>query len=96
MNLIAQLAAARVTWTNSQTPVKGVRILQSEPSPTRFRRCWRWFPREAPVTVTNNALALAFSIFIVLLIVASSKRRMANLNDSMMVPAELPDFHKPH
>jgi cytochrome o ubiquinol oxidase subunit IV len=38
---------------------------------------------------TNNVLALAFGVLIVILVVAGSLWIMANLNDNMMAPAEL-------
>ena len=45
---------------------------------------------------TNNVLALAFGILIVLLVVAGSLLIMANLNDNMMLPAELMNLHMQH
>ena len=45
---------------------------------------------------TNNVLALAFGVLIVILVVAGSLWIMANLNDSMMPPAELMDMHMQH
>jgi cytochrome o ubiquinol oxidase operon protein cyoD len=42
---------------------------------------------------TNNVLALAFGILIVLLVVVGSLVIMANLNDSMMPSAGLMDLH---
>jgi cytochrome o ubiquinol oxidase subunit 3 len=42
---------------------------------------------------TNNVLALAFGILIVILVVAGSLWIMANLNDNMMLPAELMNPH---
>jgi len=41
---------------------------------------------------TNNVLALAFGVLIVLLVVAGSLVIMANLNASMMPPAEMMDM----
>ena len=41
---------------------------------------------------TNNVLALAFGVLIVTLVVAGSLVIMANLNDSMMPPAEPMDM----
>nr|WP_246411282.1 cytochrome o ubiquinol oxidase subunit IV [Phyllobacterium trifolii] len=41
---------------------------------------------------TNNVLALAFGVLIVTLVVAGSLVIMANLNGSMMPPAELMDM----
>jgi cytochrome o ubiquinol oxidase subunit IV len=41
---------------------------------------------------TNNVLALAFGVLIVLLVIAGSLVIMANLNGSMMPPAELMDM----
>ena len=38
---------------------------------------------------TNNVLALAFGVLIVILVVAGSLWIMTNLNDNMMPPAEL-------
>ena len=38
---------------------------------------------------TNNVLALAFGVLIVILIVAGSLWIMSNLNDNMMPPGEL-------
>jgi cytochrome o ubiquinol oxidase operon protein cyoD len=43
---------------------------------------------------TNNVLALAFGVLIVALVVGGSLWIMANLNDNMMLPAELMDLHK--
>src|SRR6202035_3746851 len=45
---------------------------------------------------TNNVLALAFGILIVLLVVARSLLIMANLNDNMMPPPELMNMHLRH
>ena len=45
---------------------------------------------------TNNVLALAFGVLIVTLVVAGSLTIMANLNGSMMPPAELMDMHMQH
>jgi len=45
---------------------------------------------------TNNVLALAFGMLIVTLVVAGSLWIMANLNDSMMPPAELMNLHMQH
>src|SRR4051812_33638772 len=45
---------------------------------------------------TNNVLALAFGILIVTLVVAGSLWIMANLNDNMMLPAELMNMHMQH
>jgi cytochrome o ubiquinol oxidase subunit IV len=45
---------------------------------------------------TNNVLALAFGILIVLLVVLGSLLIMANLNDNMMLPAELMNLHMQH
>ena len=45
---------------------------------------------------TNNVLALAFGVLIVTLVVAGSLWIMANLNDSMMPPAELMNLHMQH
>jgi cytochrome o ubiquinol oxidase operon protein cyoD len=41
---------------------------------------------------TNNVLALAFGVLIVLLVMAGSLVIMANLNGSMMPPADLMDM----
>jgi cytochrome o ubiquinol oxidase operon protein cyoD len=41
---------------------------------------------------TNNVLALAFGVLIVLLVVAGSLVIMANLNGSMMPPADMMDM----
>jgi cytochrome o ubiquinol oxidase operon protein cyoD len=45
---------------------------------------------------TNNVLALAFGILIVLLVVAGSSLIMANLNANMMIPPELMNLHMQH
>ena len=45
---------------------------------------------------TNNVLALAFGILIVTLVVAGSLLIMTNLNQNMMLPAELMDLHMQH
>jgi cytochrome o ubiquinol oxidase subunit IV len=45
---------------------------------------------------TNNVLALAFGVLIVILVVAGSLWIMANLNDSMMPPAELMNLQMQH
>ena len=45
---------------------------------------------------TNNVLALAFVVLIVTIVVAGSLWIMANLNDSMMPPAELMNMHRQH
>jgi cytochrome o ubiquinol oxidase operon protein cyoD len=45
---------------------------------------------------TNNVLALAFGVLIVTLVVAGSLWIMSNLNDNMMLPAELMDMHMQH
>jgi cytochrome o ubiquinol oxidase subunit IV len=45
---------------------------------------------------TNNVLALALGILIVLLVAAGSIFIMANLNESMMPPAELMNLHMQH
>jgi cytochrome o ubiquinol oxidase subunit IV len=45
---------------------------------------------------TNNVLALAFGILIVILVVAGSLWIMANLNDNMMPSAELMNLHMQH
>jgi cytochrome o ubiquinol oxidase subunit IV len=44
---------------------------------------------------TNNALALAFGLLIVIL-VAGSLWIMTNLNENMMPPAELMNLHMQH
>jgi cytochrome o ubiquinol oxidase subunit IV len=45
---------------------------------------------------TNNVLALAFGVLIVTLVVAGSLWIMTNLNDNMMLPAELMNMRMPH
>jgi cytochrome o ubiquinol oxidase subunit IV len=45
---------------------------------------------------TNNVLALAFGVLIVVLVVAGSLWIMANLNDNMMPPAELMNLPMRH
>jgi cytochrome o ubiquinol oxidase operon protein cyoD len=45
---------------------------------------------------TNNVLALAFGVLIVILVVAGSLWIMTNLNDNMMPPAELMNLHMQH
>ena len=45
---------------------------------------------------TNNVLAVAFGVLIVFLVVAGSLWIMADLNSSMMLPAELMDMHMQH
>jgi cytochrome o ubiquinol oxidase subunit IV len=45
---------------------------------------------------TNNVLALAFGVLIVLLVMAGSLVIMADLNDGMMPPQELMDLHMQH
>ena len=45
---------------------------------------------------TNNILALAFGVLIVLLIVAGSLVIMANLNGNMVAHSELMDMHVQH
>ena len=45
---------------------------------------------------TNNVLALAFGVLIVILVVAGSLWIMSNLNDSMMQSAELMNLHMQH
>ena len=45
---------------------------------------------------TNNVLALAFGILIVLLVVIGSLWIMTNLNDNMMPPAELMNMQMQH
>jgi cytochrome o ubiquinol oxidase subunit IV len=45
---------------------------------------------------TNNVLALAFGILIVLLVVAGSLWIMANLNANMMPPPEMMDLQRQH
>ena len=45
---------------------------------------------------TNNVLALAFGVLIVILVVVGSLWIMADLNDNMMPPAELMNLHMRH
>ena len=45
---------------------------------------------------TNNVLALAFGVLIVIMVVAGSLWIMSNLNDNMMPPAELMNLHMQH
>ena len=45
---------------------------------------------------TNNVLALALGILIVILVAAGSIFIMANLNETMMPPAELMNLHMQH
>ena len=45
---------------------------------------------------TNNVLALAFGILIVILVVAGSLWIMTDLNQNMVLPAELMDLHMQH
>jgi len=45
---------------------------------------------------TNNVLALAFGVLIVTIVVAGSLWIMTNLNDNMMLPAELMNLHMQH
>jgi cytochrome o ubiquinol oxidase operon protein cyoD len=45
---------------------------------------------------TNNVLALAFGVLIVLLVVAGSLLIMANLNENMMPSPELMNLHMQH
>ena len=45
---------------------------------------------------TNNVMALAFGVLIVVLVVVGSLLIMADLNDSMMLPAELMNLHMQH
>ena len=45
---------------------------------------------------TNNILALAFGVLIVLLIVAGSIVIMANLNENMLVPTDLMNLRMQH
>jgi cytochrome o ubiquinol oxidase subunit IV len=45
---------------------------------------------------TNNVLALAFGVLIVILVVAGSLWIMTNLNDNMMPPSELMNLHMQH
>jgi cytochrome o ubiquinol oxidase operon protein cyoD len=44
---------------------------------------------------TNNVLALAFGVFIVILVVAGSLWIMTNLNENMMMPPELMNLQMP-
>ena len=45
---------------------------------------------------TNNVMALAFGVLIVVLVVAGSLLIMADLNENMMMPAELMNLHLQH
>ena len=45
---------------------------------------------------TNNVLALAFGVFIVIIVAAGSLWIMTNLNDNMMPPPELMNLHMQH
>ena len=45
---------------------------------------------------TNNVLALAFGVLIVVLVVAGSQTIMSNLNDNMMLPPELMNMQMQH
>ena len=45
---------------------------------------------------TNNVLALAFGVLIVLLVMAGSLLIMTDLNDGMMPPAEFMNLHMQH
>jgi cytochrome o ubiquinol oxidase subunit IV len=45
---------------------------------------------------TNNILALAFGVLIVFLVLAGSLVIMHDLNDNMMLPAELMNLHMQH
>ena len=45
---------------------------------------------------TNNVLALAFGLFIVILVVVGSLWIMTNLNDNMTMPQELMNLHMQH
>ena len=45
---------------------------------------------------TNNVMALAFGVLIVALVVVGSLLIMADLNDSMMPPAELMNLQMQH
>jgi cytochrome o ubiquinol oxidase operon protein cyoD len=45
---------------------------------------------------TNNVLALAFGVLIVMLVVAGSLVIMSNLNDNMTPPGELMNLHIQH
>ena len=43
---------------------------------------------------TNNVLALAFGVLIVILVIAGSLWIMTNLNNNLMPPVELMDLHR--
>ena len=45
---------------------------------------------------TNNVLALAFGVLIVVIVVIGSLCIMFNLNENMMLPPELMNFHMQH
>jgi cytochrome o ubiquinol oxidase subunit IV len=45
---------------------------------------------------TNNVLALALGVLIVILVAAGSIWIMANLNENMMLPSQLMDLHLQH
>ena len=45
---------------------------------------------------TNNVLALAFGVLIVVIVVVGSLWIMFNLNDNMMLPPELMNLHMQH
>jgi len=45
---------------------------------------------------TNNAMALAFGVLIVALVVVGSLLIMADLNDNMMPPAEIMNLQMQH
>ena len=45
---------------------------------------------------TNNVLALAYGLLIVMLVVVGSLWIMSNLNDNMMPPPELMNLHMQH
>jgi cytochrome o ubiquinol oxidase operon protein cyoD len=45
---------------------------------------------------TNNVLALAFGVFIVIIVVVGSLWIMFNLNENMMPPPELMNLHMQH
>ena len=45
---------------------------------------------------TNNVLALAFGMLIVILVVAGSLWIMANLNENLMPPADVMNLHMQH
>jgi cytochrome o ubiquinol oxidase operon protein cyoD len=45
---------------------------------------------------TNNVMALAFGVLIVVLVVVGSLLIMADLNENMMMPAELMNLHLQH